>query len=98
MANHPNRSKANRSLGANPTPAEIRRAREDAGLTQVQMARLLFASERTVQDWESDDPTNNRRMHPLTWVTFQTAIGALPDTLWPARYKAIKEGKEKIAA
>jgi len=34
VSNHPNRSKQNIRIGANPSPAEIARAREDAGLTQ----------------------------------------------------------------
>lgn len=72
MGNHPNRSKTNRQVDANPTPSEILRAREDAGLTQQQAADLLFSSWRTWQDWERGE----RRMHPASWEAFNIKLRA----------------------
>lgn len=63
MANHPNRSKGAPSIARNPTPAEIREAREAAGLTQTEAAAVVLATLRTWQDWEAGE----RRMHPVTW-------------------------------
>lgn len=79
MTGHPNRSKANRSLKQNPTPAEIREAREkaetvlgrklEAPLTQTQAAELIFSTLRAWQDWEAEGATN-RRMHPAAFELF----------------------------
>jgi DNA-binding transcriptional regulator YiaG len=65
MANHPNRSRGHQP-GANPKPAEIRAAREAAGLTQSAAAELVYSTLRTWQDWETDG-AQNRRMHPAIW-------------------------------
>ena len=51
----------------NPLPAEIRRSREAAGLTQTQAAALLHCGLRAWQKWESGE----RRMHPAMWELFQ---------------------------
>lgn len=75
VSNHPNRSQANRGVASNPKPAEILRAREDAGLTQQQAADLLFSSWRTWQHWESDGP-ENRRMPPAAWELFNAKVRA----------------------
>ena len=72
LGNHPNRSQANRRVDANPTPAEILRAREDAGLTQQQAADLLFSSWRTWQNWEAGE----RRMPPAAWELFNAKLRA----------------------
>lgn len=72
VSNHPNRSKANRSAGSNPTPAEILRAREDTGMTQDQAGALLYSGRRTWQDWEA----GARRMHPSSWELFTVKINA----------------------
>lgn len=37
--------------------AQIRKAREEAGLTQVQLAEQLDQAERTVQAWERNERT-----------------------------------------
>lgn len=77
MAGHPNRSKTNIRAGANPTPAQVRRAREEAGLTQEQAAALVYASWRTWQNWETDaSAEEHRRMHPATWELFQVKLAA----------------------
>lgn len=77
VATHPNRSKANIRAGSNPTPAQVRRAREDAGLTLEQAGELVHTSWRTFQNWEADkDMPEHRRMHPATWELFQVKIAA----------------------
>lgn len=58
---HPNRSR--RSPARNPTPAEIRAAREAAGLTQTAAAALIYCSLRGWQQWEAGE----RSMHPAFW-------------------------------
>lgn len=65
---HANRSKKNPSTGRNPTAAEIRQAREAAGLTQTQAAELVYSTLRSWQNWEGGDP--QRRMHPAIWAYF----------------------------
>jgi len=64
VTNHPNRSRA--SPARNPPPAEIRAAREAAGITQTQAGALVHASLRNWQQWEAGD----RRMHPGLWELF----------------------------
>ena len=51
----------------NPTPAEIRTARKDAGLTQTEAAHLIHSTLRTWQDWES----GKARMHAGLWELFR---------------------------
>lgn len=50
-----------------PAPAEVRAAREAAGLTQAAAAALLHTSTRAYQQWEAGE----RRMHPAFWELFQ---------------------------
>lgn len=77
VANHPNRSKTNIRAGANPTPAQVRRAREDAGLTLEQAAALVYTTWRSWQNWEADrDSAEHRRMHAATWELFQVKLAA----------------------
>lgn len=56
----------------NPTPAEIRAAREAAGLTQEQAGELIHGSRRAWQDYEA----GNRKMHPGLWELFQAKAQA----------------------
>ena len=65
MTNHPNRSRAN-SPASNPTPDEIKQARQSAGLTQAAAAKMVFSNVRTWERWESAD----RRMHPAIFDYF----------------------------
>ena len=65
MSNHPNRSRAP-SKGRNPSPAEIKAAREALGLTQTQAAAAVYVPLRTWQRWESGDAP----MHPAFWELF----------------------------
>lgn len=49
-----------------PAPADIKAAREAAGLTQSAAAALLYKTERAWQWWEAGD----RRMDPALWELF----------------------------
>ena len=69
MSNHPNRSADNPAR--NPSPTEVRAAREAAGLTQAQAAALVHASLRNWQQWEQKEGANARRMHPGLWELFR---------------------------
>lgn len=69
MTNHPNRSAGHPAR--NPTPAEVRAAREAAGLTQAQAAELVHASARNWQQWEQTEGANVRRMRPGLWELFR---------------------------
>lgn len=71
MSNHPNRSKRSPSSARNPKPAEIRAAREAAGLTQTEAAELIHCSLNAWQQWESDLPNQHRKMHPAFWELFE---------------------------
>lgn len=69
MTNQPNRSAGHPAR--NPTPAEVRAAREAAGLTQTQAAALVHASARNWQQWEQTEGSNARRMHPGLFELFR---------------------------
>lgn len=78
MSNHPNRSKGNRSAKSNPTPAEVRAARERAGLTQTEAAAVIYGTLRAWQNWENDqDPNEQRRMSPGLFELFLAKTGQL---------------------
>ena len=66
MGNHPNRSRGG-APSRNPTPDDVRVAREAAGLTQTQAGALVHAGCRTWQQWEAGE----RRMHPAFWELFR---------------------------
>lgn len=77
VPSHPNRSKTNIRAGSNPTPAQVRRAREKAGLTLEQAGALVYTSWRTWQNWEADEGSaEHRRMHAATWELFQVKLAA----------------------
>ena len=65
MPNHPNRSRAGMAA-SNPTPEQVKAAREAAGLTQTAAGERIHASLRGWQDWES----GARRMHPAFFHLF----------------------------
>lgn len=67
MTNHPNRSRRADNPAANPSPAEIRAAREAAGLTQSQAAALVHSTLSAWQRWEQAE----RSMHPALWELFR---------------------------
>lgn len=80
MVSHPNRptKDGTRKPGATPTPAEIREARDAAGLTQTEAARLIYSTLRAWQEWETEqkpDSTAGRRMHPGLFELFQLKTG-----------------------
>ena len=58
------------SPSRNPTPVEIRRARDRAGLTQTKAAALVYTTDRVWRQWEAGD----RRMHPAFWELFRRTL------------------------
>lgn len=68
---HPNRSKRNPGPDANPSPAQVRSWRERAGLTQSDAARLIYGSKRAWANWESEEPSIARKMHPGLFELFK---------------------------
>lgn len=74
MTNHPNRSRGG-NPARNPTNAEIRAAREAAGLSQTAAAMLVHSTLRTWQNWETEESSaEHRRMHPAIWELFLTKL------------------------
>lgn len=51
----------------NPTPAQIKEARQQAGLSQSAAAELIYSTLRTWQDWEA----GKAKMHPGLWELFK---------------------------
>ena len=54
-----------------PLPAEIRAAREAAGLSARAAGELVHTTTRVWQQWEAGD----RAMHPAFWELFGIKIG-----------------------
>lgn len=54
-----------------PTPAQLRAARERAGLTQTQAGAVVHVTLRAWQLWEA----GQREMHPAFWELFQIKTG-----------------------
>ena len=50
-----------------PAPDELRHARESAGLTQSEAARMVHTTYRAWHQWETGD----RQMHPAMWELFR---------------------------
>lgn len=71
MTSHPNRSRRAQGPAANPSPAQIREAREAAGLTQTAASHLVHSTCRVWQQWEAGD----RRMHPAFFELFMLKSG-----------------------
>jgi len=65
VPNHPNRGP--KGPTSNQSAAEIRAAREAAGLSQSAAASLIHSTLRTWQDWEA----GKARMHPGLWELFR---------------------------
>jgi DNA-binding transcriptional regulator YiaG len=61
---HPNRSGVH--AARNPTPEEIRAARDAAGLSSAEAGALLHTTGRVFQQWAAGE----RRMHPAFWELF----------------------------
>jgi putative transcriptional regulator len=64
MSNHPNRGP--KGPQSNPTPEQVREARNMLGLTQTEAAALIYCTLRGWQGWED----GSRRMHPAFWELF----------------------------
>jgi hypothetical protein len=58
-----------------PTPAEVREARERAGLTKAAAARKVRSTEASWEKWESLSPARNRRMLPGLYELFLLKTG-----------------------
>lgn len=71
MTSHPHRSAGHPAR--NPSPAEVRAAREAAGLTQTEAAAVIHSTLRTWQDWEA----GKARMHPGLWELFGLKVARL---------------------
>lgn len=54
-----------------PTPAQIRAAREAAGLSTAEAADLVGNTARAWQMWESGE----RGMQPIVWLAFRHLAG-----------------------
>jgi DNA-binding XRE family transcriptional regulator len=82
MVNHPNRS--GKGSARNPKPAEVKMARNTAGLSQTAAGEMVHVNCQTWQQWENDpilpsgekNPTH-RRMHPAFWELFQIKVKEL---------------------
>jgi putative transcriptional regulator len=68
MANHPNRSGKHPSR--NPTPEEIKAAREAAQMTSAEAGALVHSTESKWREWES----GARRMHPAFFELFNIKV------------------------
>lgn len=56
-----------------PTPEQIRQARQSAGLTQSEAAKVVYATTRTWERWEAGD----RKMSPATYEFFLIRTGQI---------------------
>lgn len=72
--NHPGRNVHEGNTRV-PTPAEVRAAREKAGLSQAEAAAKVLGSVRAWEKWESLGATENRRMHPGLFKLFLITTG-----------------------
>ena len=68
------------SLSRNPSPQQVRAARDRAGLTQTQAGALVHTTCRTWQQWEAEPGSKfHRSMHSAFWELFQNKLAsALP--------------------
>lgn len=58
-----------------PTPAQIRAAREKAGLSVAEAAALIFCSARTWHQWETPvGSPGHRRMNPAFFEYFKLKV------------------------
>lgn len=76
MTSHPNRSKYNPKIGATPTPAQLKAAREAVGLTIEQAAPYIFVTTRAWQNYEAGpEAVNHRDMKPAQFALFLLLTG-----------------------
>ena len=76
MSAHFNRSRA-AGPASNPTPGQVRAAREAVGHTQTEAARTVWSTLRSWQAWE-DAGANGRRMPPAAWHLYLLRISQHP--------------------
>lgn len=72
MPTHPNRSRRKPGPGRNPTPAEIRLAREENDHTEAQAAGVLYCTPAAWEAWE-----DGRRMHPAFFELYRLKTGQI---------------------
>ena len=65
------RKRRKRKMIETPTPAQIRAARLEAGISQKRAGQALFVGTRTWQKWEFGE----RAMMPALWELFLLKIG-----------------------
>lgn len=87
MPNHPHRSKRNADR---PTPAQIRAARNAAGLTQTQAGALCHRSLRAWMQAESETEGSRRNLDPAAWELFLLRTGQHPTCVLFARGPAAR--------
>jgi len=73
MSPHGNRSKHSPKAGREPRPAELKAAREAAGLTQDEAAALIYTSTRNWQNWEQG--SDGRAMPASAFELFMLKAG-----------------------
>lgn len=56
-----------------PKAAQIRTARESAGLSQTRSAEIVYVTLRTWQNWEA----GKTKMHPILWDCYKGAVKAI---------------------
>lgn len=71
---HPGCKAGAMSTSTSPSPHVVKAAREAAGLTQTDAARLVYSELRAWQRWEAGD----RAMHPGLWELFRLKVGFRP--------------------
>ena len=81
MPNHPRRAVVH--VAPSPDPADIKAARQSAGMTQPQAAAVVYVTLRNWQQWEGAE----RRMHPGLWELFQIKVSA-PAAINPSASEA----------
>jgi hypothetical protein len=85
-----------------PTPAQVRQARESAGLTQAQAAQLVSPSEvrpyRTWQNYETPADRSGHRPIPLAlWELFLLMTQQHPTMQLQARLATSTQRDEQVA-
>lgn len=83
---HGNRSKNNPKAGREPRPAELRAAREAAGLSRAEAADIVYTSPRNWEAWEQE--LDGRRMPASAFELFMLKTG---------QCRRLQEGRVELA-
>jgi len=76
-----------REVVNSPAPDEIRKARENAGLSQTKAGEMVHVTCRTWQQWEArPEIKSHQKMHPAFWELFNIKLKKLKKS------KEIKHG------